>query len=288
MDQTLNLAELKLKIASRSPLPNSEQRVADFIIDNFEQIPYLGIEELAKRSSASKTSVGRFVQNIGFQGYSRFKQAIVLHIRETQLVTPTRIASRLAQSDVEEITAKGYLSELAASFQTTAELIDEDKFNLALSLMENRDNALYVFGPASSNGLVTYFTMLSRYVRKSVHHLTPDVSLLPHHLLDMRQDDVLFVISYYRYSDLAVKLVEWFHKRGGKVIVLTNNSVNPYLPYSDVQLLVESGSSGVFQSRIAGFAMVEALVNALTQRMGTPDRFESLEQILTDFDTFHQ
>ncbi len=289
MEQTLNLAELKLKIEAKAPLPNSEQRVADYIVAHFEQIPYLGIEELAKRCNASKTSVGRFVQNIGFQGYSRFKRAVVLHIRETQLKTPTQIASRLSQPEnEEEITGSGYLRELSQSLHSISDVFDDRKFDTAINLMSNKNNALFIFGPASSNGLATYFTMLSRYVRKDVQHLTPDVSLLPHHLLDMQAGDVLFVISYYRYSELAVKLVEWFHHRGGKVIVLTNNSVNPYLPYSDVQLLIESSSSGVFQSRIAGFAMVEALVNALTQKIGKPERFESLEQILADFDTFHQ
>lgn len=287
MSHTLTPETLAQLIEAASPLPNAEQRVANFVLSHFEQIPYLGIEELAKRSESSKTSVGRFLQNLGFQGYSRFKQAVVLHVQETQLITPARIASRLSEPQADSISGRGFIKELAESFRLFSEVFDEQAFAQAIELMADKQRTLYAFGPASSNGLVTYFMMLSRYIRKNTYHLTPDVSLLPHHLLDMREGDVLFVISYYRYSDLAVRLVEWFHQRGGKVIVLTNNSVNPYLPFSDVQMVVKSTSSGVFQSRITGFALVEALVNALTQRIGVPERFESLEQILADFDTFH-
>nr|WP_159063813.1 MurR/RpiR family transcriptional regulator [Thaumasiovibrio occultus] len=289
MEQILNLAELKLKIEQHGPFSNSETRVADFMVNHFEQLPYLGIEELARRCNASKTSVGRFVQNIGYPGFSRFKNAVVLHVRELQNVTPSQIASRLHNKSPEQsITCCGYLQELADSFDSIANTLNEEQFEQALSLMSDPSGGLFVFGPASSHGLATYFTMLSRYVRKDVQLLTPDVSLLPHHLLDMKPGDVLFVISYYRYSDLAVKLVEWFHRKGGKVILLTNNPINPYTPYTEVQLHIESRSSGVFQSRIAGFAVVEALVNALTERVGKPERFEALETILADFDTFHQ
>ncbi|WP_413112158.1 MurR/RpiR family transcriptional regulator [Thaumasiovibrio sp. DFM-14] len=288
MEQTLELAELKLKIAERQPLSCAENRVAEFVVTHFEQLPYLGIEEVAKRSEASKTSVGRFVQNIGFQGFSRFKKAVVLHLQNTHIKTPSRIASRLnAPEEDVPISAKSYLKELEQTFSSLASTFDEAGFEQALDLFANKNSALYVFGPSSSNGLATYFTMLTRYVREDVRHLTPDVTLLPHHLLDMKAGDTLFVISYYRYSDVAVKLVEWFHSKGGKVIVLTNHGVNPYTPYCHVQLLVQSDSMGVFQSRVTGLAVVEALVNALTQRIGIPERFDALENILSDFDTFH-
>lgn len=53
-----------------------DQQIASFILNHKAEIPKLSIVELAEKSYTSKSSIFRFVQRLGFSGYSEFKYLI--------------------------------------------------------------------------------------------------------------------------------------------------------------------------------------------------------------------
>lgn len=61
-------------------LPKREQRVADFVLQNLEQISYLRQSDIAKASEVSDATVNRFCISLGCEGFRDFK------IRLTQSV----------------------------------------------------------------------------------------------------------------------------------------------------------------------------------------------------------
>jgi RpiR family carbohydrate utilization transcriptional regulator len=54
-------------------LPKREQRVADFVLENLDQIAYLRQSDIAKASGVSDATVNRFCVSLGCEGFRDFK-----------------------------------------------------------------------------------------------------------------------------------------------------------------------------------------------------------------------
>ena len=57
-------------------LSRAERKVADFLIDNPDDILPLYITELADRCGASEATIVRFAKKLGFDGYQQLKIAV--------------------------------------------------------------------------------------------------------------------------------------------------------------------------------------------------------------------
>lgn len=80
-----------------------------------------------------------------------------------------------------------------------------------------------------------------------------------------------------------------FRRFGGSVVLVTDRAVSPLLHLADVPLVVHSeGGAGMFGSRAAGVALIEALLAALMPRCqnGLVGRIEKIENAFTAIDAF--
>jgi DNA-binding MurR/RpiR family transcriptional regulator len=57
-------------------LSRNHKKVADYFVDNFDKIPFLNVQDIAKSTGTSVASVVRFAQRIGFDGFSELRDAI--------------------------------------------------------------------------------------------------------------------------------------------------------------------------------------------------------------------
>jgi len=70
----VNLEELINK--NYEYLSDTDFTIAKYVLANKDKIGNMGINQLAKNSLASKSSVLRFAQKLGFGGYSEFKNFV--------------------------------------------------------------------------------------------------------------------------------------------------------------------------------------------------------------------
>ena len=56
-------------------LSKSQREVAQYIVDHLEEVAFQTAEELARRVSTSSSTVVRFSQNLGFEGFPELQQA---------------------------------------------------------------------------------------------------------------------------------------------------------------------------------------------------------------------
>ena len=72
---------LKLKIeAVYRDLTAKDKRIADYIVKYPEQVMTLSIRELAQVLEVAESTIFRFVQRLGYEGYKQFK----LELAQTQ------------------------------------------------------------------------------------------------------------------------------------------------------------------------------------------------------------
>ncbi|PSW09980.1 MurR/RpiR family transcriptional regulator [Photobacterium sanctipauli] len=267
---------------------DAEKRIAHYFMENYTVLPFAKIDDLCKQIGVGKATLGRFLQRIGFSGFIEFKKEVTNDLTQT-LTTPIERYEHHTNSkpekDSKSLLANHY-QEVMVNMEKSFQALSEADFDKAVKLMRSSKGKLYVMGSASSEALANYFYLLARYLRRDVVLLNADISTLPHQLVDVQSDDVLLAISYHRYSNITVKLVRWFHECGGKAILITDQAVNPFVPYCEVQFTVESAGEGFFNNRTAGFSLIEAFIKGLSQQQKKDNRFDRIEGLFDDFRVF--
>ncbi|HEY5052874.1 MAG TPA: MurR/RpiR family transcriptional regulator, partial [Solirubrobacterales bacterium] len=61
----------------------SQKDVARYIVDHLDEAAFLTAEELARRASTSSSTVVRFSQALGFEGYPELQQAAIEEYRNS-------------------------------------------------------------------------------------------------------------------------------------------------------------------------------------------------------------
>ena len=62
--------DLKALIREKYPgLPENQRKVADFLLQHLEEAPFLSVVEIEERSGASKATVVRLAQHLGYSGF---------------------------------------------------------------------------------------------------------------------------------------------------------------------------------------------------------------------------
>ena len=284
--QPLSLDNLRARIAEHSKeFSEAELKVAECIEQSFHNLPYFGITDISQKSQTSKATVGRFLNKIGFLGFSRFKNAVSMALREQKLPLPVELISDNT-SETDKNILKEQLNDVIENLSSSYHQIDPQAFSDTVDLLTDLNRKIYVFCPTAADSVASHLVTMSRYVRDNVDQLKGNLCSLPHQLIDARPGDVLFVISYYRFTNVGIRIAKWFKAMGGKVILLTNSVINPYAPFSDVELLVSSKGQSVFQNRSTAMVIAEAILFAMTTRLGEPQRFQKMEELFDEFEPF--
>lgn len=266
-------------------LTAAEERITQYFVAHYTTLPFAKIDELCKQIGVGKATLGRFLQHLGFTGFLEFKKQVTDEFAQT-LTTPIERYESTQQSVSEHSILEKHYDEVISNMAASFAQISESDFNRAIDYMQEQKGKLYVIGSASSEALANYFYLLARYLRKDVILLKADISTLPHQLADVTKDDILLAISYHRFSTTTLRLVKWFHQHGGKIIFVTDQPVNPFVAYCDIQFSVESTSEGFFNNRTAGFALIELFIKGLSRQKEKNDRFKRIESLFDEFKVF--
>lgn len=267
------------------PLTPTEKLIVSYFLKNFPMLPFAKMDELCKHIGVGKATLGRFLNRLGFSGFIEFKKQVSQDLVQ-ELTTPIDRCQRSASSHTQEGLISTHFQEVMRNMEETYQTLSHSDFDQAIEYLLNPKGKLYVMGSASAEALSNYFYLLARYLRKDVVLLKADASTLPHQLVDVDENDTLLAISYHRFSNITVRCVRWFHQHGGKIIVLTDQQVNPFVSYSDIQFAVESQSEGIFNNRTAGFSIIEAFIKGMSINQDKDKRFTRIERTFNEFDIF--
>jgi DNA-binding MurR/RpiR family transcriptional regulator len=85
-------------------------------------------------------------------------------------------------------------------------------------------------------------------------------------MIRIKKGDVIFGISFPRYSVRTLKALEFAKNRGADVITLTDSDNSPMTLYSSCNLLAKSDMASFVDSLVAPLSVVNALIVALSIR----------------------
>jgi len=155
---------LLTKISSYFPsLTKSEQKIAQYVLANPNEIEKISIQELAKKAKVGESTIIRFTKKIGFKGYQEFK----IELAKNQLKETSISFGNKEKTDINIVHA-----QLEDSLKDTYGFLDEQDENLKrMAKKINQADCVYLFAAGNSASLAEDFTnRLTRIGKKSIFH----------------------------------------------------------------------------------------------------------------------
>ncbi|MCS7054511.1 MAG: MurR/RpiR family transcriptional regulator [Ignavibacterium sp.] len=249
--------EIREKIQNNfDKLPANQRKVADFVIDNFDNIPFIDVHEVSKQVGVSVASVIRFAQSVGFSGFSELRDAVSeslkKHLKKNEFF-PLFDKNKL-QNDLLASVANMEVKNI----NDTLLLIDRDVFHKVIEEIV-KSNRVFTAGLG-----ISY--LVAEILSYQLTQVGIDSSVLKHthtifheQVLYMNSRDLLICFSFPPYSRETVEVASYAQSKGIKVISITNKPTAPIASFSKYVLNVKSENMLYTNS----FAAISVLINAI-------------------------
>ena len=265
-----------------------QKLIAGFILESYDKAAFMTASRLGKTVNVSESTVVRFAAELGYDGYPAMQKALQEMIRN-KLTSVQRMevaGDRMGGRDV----LQTVLHADTDMIRVTLDEIDRDAFQGAVDALMSAKR-IYILGVRSSSALASflgfYFNLLFENVTL-VH--TNSVSEIFEQVLRVGPGDVLFGISFPRYSKRTLSAMKYARDRGARVIALTDSQLSPLARVADHVLLARSDMASFVDSLVAPLSVINALIVAvgMSRRDEIEQTFNKLERIWEEYDVYEK
>jgi len=247
-----------IKIRGAYPtFKKAEQRIADAILQNPEEVISYSVTELAEKSSASESSVVRFCKSLGYKGYYELKISLAREL----VVTPQQIYEEIGlKDDLSAVKNKVFQSNILA-LQETIKILNERELERAVeALAKARLVVFYGMAGSAAVALDSAHKFLRINIR-SGSYSDSHMQAISASLLD--KGDVAFGISHSGSSKDVVDALGIARQRGATTICLTHHTKSPITKVAEIKLYTAAREtalrSDAMTSRIAQLSILDVL-----------------------------
>lgn len=219
--------------AFQDELSPNERKIARFILSNPALIRDYSSQNLANSVGVSQSSIVKFSQKLGYQGFPDLKLAI----HEDVLLGERRAAGDAPRkaAGTDGAPAREALYHVKSeAMRSTLQLNDDARVTAAVELLERAERIQVVALGAGSMVGRNLASMLIQVGRSVVAEVDTYMQLSSVATLGPR--DAVFLISFSGESPKMLDIVKQARKAGVKIITLTNYNANPIRALADVQL----------------------------------------------------
>lgn len=210
---------------------STEQRIAEYILQNPEKVVEGSAQELARESDTSPAAWIRFSKKLGYKGLPALKMDLAKDDKEHDDLYHVLIEEK----DSIETMVRKVQKISRNTLEQTYKLLNTDELNAAIQYLLQASN-IYLVGIGGSGVVCTdMMQKLTRLHRSVIYH--EDAHVLLAHIAHITPEDVLVAISYSGETNLVNAAVKYAKKNGTPVIAITQYNVRSTLAKeADVKL----------------------------------------------------
>lgn len=246
---------------------NSDRKIAEYILSHTEQVARMNIQELAKASFTSPSTIYRMCCNLGFQGYKEFKQSLIFdvtmhkrdHKRENTDIDREDSIDRI----IEKVTYKNIVS-----IEDTKNLMDPQNVEKCVKLLADA-RVILMYGIGASFGVArdAYLKFLRLNKPCTINEDWHSQLLTAK---NSRPEDVGIVISYSGETVEILECMKEMRKNGTPIIAITRFVSSPVSKLADYTLYTADNESlfrsGAMSSRICQLNVIDILYTIYAYR----------------------
>ncbi|MGJ8522500.1 hypothetical protein R84981_001188 [Carnimonas sp. R-84981] len=242
-----------------SELTQQEQRVADIILDHFDDLAVYNGTELARLANVSKATVTRLFKRLGFANAREVKA----HARELRSQ-----GVPLVNAAADQDAPQGFVAHLAREQQNLTRSLHslaDGKFDEVVQLLEHARH-IKVLGFRNSYAVALH-------LRQQLIQCRPQVSVIPQpgqalseELTGLGADDVVIVVGIRRRPVWFSRLMTQLEQSPAATLLLADGTARGHAAQAScfVELAVDSVSA--FDSYAAAMSVVSVIANGVLHR----------------------
>jgi len=240
----------------------SQKDVARYIVDHLDEAAFQTAEELARRASTSSSTVVRFSQALGFEGYPELQQAAIEEYRSR---APGEQTGSAPLFDFDH-------SEFEASLAADHANVEETVRNLTREQVEACVTALAAANRVMVVGMdqLAFFASYMRHLL-ALLDIRAEVVASPRQdsitrLSRVDEDSLVIAFSAGRAHPIVVRAMKLAKHRGASTMAITDATLSDIGQYSDLTLYYSSNGPSFTRSNTSLLAIVQALAHGVYAR----------------------
>lgn len=241
----------------------SQRDVARYIVDHLDEAAFLTAEELARRAGTSSSTVVRFSQALGFEGYPELQTSAIEEYRATVGTGPETSGRMLFSFDHSEFEAS--LGTDHANIEETARKLSQEQIDGAVAALSAAGQVVIV-GTDQMAFFASYFrhTLSLLDIRAEIVTSTAGPSLQRLGRID--DETLLVTLSAGRSHPLLARAMKLAGHREARTLAIADATLSEALKEADISLYYSSNSPSFLRSNTALLALVHALAHGVYSR----------------------
>lgn len=253
--------ELRLDV-SPGELTRAEQKILDYINTNPDTFLFLSIGQLAQRLELSDATVSRFARHVGCTDFKDLKSLVM----EQASGPAVKMAGTLSREDA--FSPAAWLERQQLYLEKTARQLDQAEFDRAAAAITDA-RQIFLHGKNASAPLAQMLAFRLRRLGLQVLVLPSGGSEVLEGLSQAGEGDLAVMFSFSKLSREGRVILEHSRHVGCRTLAFVSRTCIPPQEQADITLFAYRGEEKEYHSMAAPAALLDALVVAVTQQLGS-------------------
>ncbi len=225
------LADIRARM---NEFTKAEKKIAEYILNNSDNVPYMVINDLAEACNVGETSIFRFCKKLKLTGYQEFRMKISSATFGENVLRPTTSGTINVDDSILDVADKILASNIMA-LEETKTLLNERDIQRAVNLLINAKR-VFVFGVGAS-GIMAQDTVgkFLRITSKFTTFIDSHQQIMQASILE--PDDVAIFFSYSGNTRDTIETAKMVKTTKAKTIGISKFRSSEFSKYMDVLLL---------------------------------------------------
>ena len=243
----------------------SQKDVARYIVDHLDEAAFLTAEELARRASTSSSTVVRFSQALGFDGYPELQQSAIEEYRTATATEAAPAAQSGSLFDFDHSEFEASLGTDHANLEETARSLTREQIEASVSALATSQRVVIV-GVDQMAFFASYLRhMLSLLdIRAEIVASTGGESLQRLGRID--EDTLVIALSAGRAHPLLLRAMKLALHRRARTLAVSDATMSEVGEHAELTLYYSSNSPSFARSNTSLMALVQALAHGVYAR----------------------
>jgi len=257
----------------------SQKDVAQYIVDHLDEVAFQTAEELARRANTSSSTVVRFSQALGFEGYPELQQSAREEYRRRHATMPPTGAAPAAplfsldQNEFETLLAADHVN-----VEDTARKVSRSEVETAIEAIATTPRLL-IAGTDQMAFFASYLRHLLMLLDLRAEIVASPSQEALGRLSRIDEQTLVIGLSAGRPHPLVVRAMKLARHRKARTMAITDATLSEVAKLAKIRLYYSSNSPAYVRSHTALLSMVQALAYGVYARDadGYADRIKAFK-----------
>jgi DNA-binding MurR/RpiR family transcriptional regulator len=259
----------------------SQKDVAQYIVDHLDEVAFQTAEELARRANTSSSTVVRFSQALGFEGYPELQHSARDEYRRRHATSPVPSASPGQAAPLFSLDQNEFETMLAAdhvNVEDTARKVSRSEIEAAVEAIATTPRLL-VAGTDQMAFFASYLRHLLMLLDLRAEIVASPSQEALGRLSRIDEETLVIGLSAGRPHPLVVRAMKLARHRKARTMAITDATLSEIAKLAQIRLYYSSNSPAYVRSHTALLSMVQALAYGVYARDadGYADRIKAFK-----------